>query len=356
MAKKYIIFGLCLVIVSLLADALFGRYLTVKISTLPIVKRFNILSPQSPIVINTREVVREEGVQDVQNTIGRVRNKISSVVLITGEEVSVTATALHISADGVFLTTKAAFPTNGAEYKVRLPEGNLVSIESITTDPYSNLVLFKAQASGLSVANLQNSNELNSGETLINFIPGNLPLSTRVQISYISRAVQDTNLQTLEAGYPLTTFDVTGLQNIGTASVMSTLNGDIAGIYDGDKFISSDNIRIVIDSYLANRQQIIRQVFGFSYRPVTEVEIRDKKYPRGVVVVAVDGSSPEKPAKQAGLLAGDIITNWDGSSFNTVPGFEATLQRTQSTKTIKINIQRAGKSQELNFQTRNFTP
>ena len=59
MNKKQAVFIICVsVILTLLVNIFFGRYIMAKVSTWPVLNRLRLLSPEAPIVITNNQTVR----------------------------------------------------------------------------------------------------------------------------------------------------------------------------------------------------------------------------------------------------------------------------------------------------------
>src|SRR5579872_3074397 len=105
MSKKSTIgIVVCCIILSLLASVLFGRWLGAKLSTLPELNRLNILSPQTPIVINNQQVIRTSDNTDFLQAMNSVKSKLSTVVTVDANNQVVTrGGAVNATSDGVFV-------------------------------------------------------------------------------------------------------------------------------------------------------------------------------------------------------------------------------------------------------------
>src|SRR6185295_4907898 len=104
------------IILALLANVFFGRVITAKISTLPVLNKFKLLSPQAPIVITQREEIRVSDSGDAVQAMESVRSKISSVIAVTDKKFTFAGTAVNVTSDGVFITTKSVVGTLKPEY------------------------------------------------------------------------------------------------------------------------------------------------------------------------------------------------------------------------------------------------
>src|SRR4051812_37140012 len=111
------------VVITLLADILFGNYIGARLATLPIVKKFHFLQPNAPIVINNRETVRVSDANDAVETTNSLKAKLSTLVYVDGDRLVQTGTALNWTTDGYFITAVKAFSAQNKTYAVVLNSG-----------------------------------------------------------------------------------------------------------------------------------------------------------------------------------------------------------------------------------------
>jgi hypothetical protein len=169
MLKKQVFFIIIVtVVLSWALNLLFGRQLVAKISTLPILNRWHILSPEAPIVITNRETVRVSGGVDLAAVADSVKSKISAVVLVNNNLVQVVGTALNLTSDGIFVTGVASFaPGAQGAYYIVLNDGRSAKISSQTLDPATSLVFFKTDLTGAAVVSFGSSKNLKPGDILV---------------------------------------------------------------------------------------------------------------------------------------------------------------------------------------------
>ena len=307
MTKKHYLFALCVVIIAVFADAVFGRILAARISTLPLIRRWNLLSPQAPIVINTREQVRVSTAEDIQNGINSVKNKVASILVSGKDGYSQTGTALELTGDGIFMSVQSAFPQSGAVYKIKLASGQIVPITQLVLDPATELVIVKTDASGTSSASFAEVANLSPAETIFSIQNGNLPYTPAVSVGIISRLPNDRERQSFSADKYTSSVGTSGLGALTPGQIVCDANGDVVGLWDGARVLDANVLASALASYLQNKQSIVRLQFGFDYRMVLPNENDVIKNGFALLV-----EEPEKgflePAKKAGLVAGDIIT------------------------------------------------
>jgi S1-C subfamily serine protease len=352
MSKKAVYFIVLLAIgTSLLLNALFGRFLAVKISTWPLLNRWKIISPQAPIVINTREEVRVSDTGDVQQAINSARPKISLVISGVSGQATVLGGAINLTSDGYFTTSKSV--TDGQKAQnlfVKLDDGNSGQVTSVTLDSPTGLVILKTNLTGVPVANLADSKSLLAGERLVFLAPTLENFSPVFQASFVSRS-QQTGLEIKDADAPSRTFVVQAVPNTQPGQAVVDSSGDIAGLWDGDSVISSDVIKNLSAIFLGNQGNITRPVYGFRYRVLSAVEAKILGVSPGIKIVSVSASGP---ANKAGLLADDIIQSWDGTDLGGGAVLEELLQKYKPGDNIQLKALR-GKNQLILTLTAGLT-
>jgi len=190
MTKKQAVFILiAAVVLSLLFNVFFGRWLTAKVSTLPILSRYKLVSPQAPIVINTREEVRVSDSGDVRQALAAVRSKLSLLVSDSGGQVAVLGGALNLTSDGLFVTVKSAVDSQKlSNLKIKLDDGTLVSVTKLTPDNATDLVILKADTQNLPVANFASSKDAGVGQRVILAVPQLANFSAVFEAGFISES------------------------------------------------------------------------------------------------------------------------------------------------------------------------
>lgn len=100
----------------------------------------------------------------------------------------------------------------------------------------------------------------------------------------------------------------------------------------------SSAIPIIND--LMNREQLSEEeqaYLGIMGRDVTESYAQSFNIPEGIYVGQVSEGSP---AKEAGIIAGDVITSFNGRSVSTMAGLQEILSYTRAGETIEIIVKR----------------
>jgi serine protease Do len=334
------------VAVSLFLNALFGRFIAVKISTWPLLNRWKLISPQAPIVINTRQEVRVSDTGDVQQVINSARPKISLLVSNASGQPAVLGAAINLTADGYFVTSKSAADAQKAQNLfIKLDDGRLGRVGTTTLDSATGAVILKTDLSGVPVAGLADSKNLLAGERLVFLAPGLQDFSSVFEAGYVTKP-QPEGGEVRDADAPSRAFGVQVSPTPPAGQAVVDSSGDIAGLWDGNSVISSDVIKNLSAVFLGNKGNINRPVYGFKYKAQSAVEAKVLGAAEGARIVFV---SPLGPAGEAGLLADDVIISWNGSDVRGNTDLEELLQQNKPGDAISLKISRGKTNLTLNL-------
>ncbi len=337
-----------IIIIAVLASWLFnifpGRFLAAKLSTWPVLNRWKILSPQAPIVITNRETVRVEGGGDAQYAANSVKSKMSVVVEVKPTGAAVLGSAVNLTSDGSFVTGAGTFNSKTAAYFVVLSDGRQAPITQKSADEATSLVFFKADLDGVPAASLGNSKDLAVGDKII-FAHNSLQnFSNQIQAESVSFSQAQIQGRELESDYPRRGFGVFTSAPLLPGEAVANASGEIMGLWNGSEIISSDVLKHAMALYFQNPADIIRPGFGFFYQMVTPTESKLSGLSEGAEIKDVTAGSP---ARQAGLLSGDIIMEVDGQAVLQNSPLEEILQKYKPGDELKLNVGRGGEGVAL---------
>jgi serine protease Do len=258
-----------------------------------------------------------------------------------------------VSADGYILTNNHV--VEGADrVRAKLLDGRVFNARVIGTDPSTDVAVIKIDVAGLTPMPFGDSDGVRVGEMVLaigNPLGENLTFTvTSGIISAKGRRLQGLNqnersisdfLQTDAAINP----GNSGGPLVNTRGEVIGINSAIAsetGLFAGYGFAIPINLaKTVMDQIVANGR-VTRAALGIMVRDASanDAEFSGLAEVRGVVIS--DWSSPESPAKAAGLQRGDIIITIDGSSV----GYTGQLQQIVGFKpvgqTVKVEVARQG--------------
>ncbi len=337
--KQFFTTILISVILALLVNIFAGRFLTAKISTLPVLNKWNILSPQAPIVINNHETVRVSDGSNAGQIADQVKSKIATVVLVGPlNSVSVAGSAVNLTSDGSFVTAASAFGGKAqGSYFVVLNDGTSAPITGTATDSATSLVFFKAALSNVPVRSLGDSSAVRVGDSIF-FARNSLQdFIGKILFSTVSAEQDDIEGQIFQSDYPRRSFAAASGGQLLPGQPLVDTSGNIEGVWNGSAIISADVLKAAMALYFNNPAEIIRPAFGFSYSMVTENDSMLGSLPQGALIKTVN---PNSPAKQAGLIAGDIITTLDGQAVSETSPLEPMLEQYKPGDKLDLTVAR----------------
>jgi S1-C subfamily serine protease len=337
-------------VIALAVQILFGNFLSARLATLPALRNLNLFNPRAPIVVTNRETVRVSDANDAVETVNAVKSKISLVVYYegTGESARIVPAggALNWTSDGFFISSSSTFAIPGKTYAVVLNTGEIFPIKEVYNDTASSLVVLSTDARNLSTIEPVAGNDLRPGEKMLMMLNAMSPNETTFLESYVKSGVSD--VSGIGFSSDLVKRQVS-IQQVGVLSpghAAISLNGRLAGMWDGNTVISSDAIRLFATNFFRDNKQIIRPSYGFTYRQLSATEARALQLQVGAQIAAVlpnvPAVTPNSPAAVAGLKAGDIITAVNGQVVNEKTLLESLLAAVVPGEVVTMAVTRNG--------------
>jgi|GEM_PF-1782793 len=343
MTKKraFAIVGLS-VVLSLIANIFLGRYLVAEISTIPFLNRWKLMSPQAPIVINTREEVRITDSGDISKSINDARSKISAVLSrsATGSPTTFLGGAVNLTSDGLLLSVKQVIGTTKAENLfVKLDNGSVSPVTQITGDPATDLVILSTVVRGSPIANISSSKNVSAGQRVM-LLAQDPEISGPVifKDSFISSGQKTESFTVQDADLPRRAFSIQEPNGLVPGQSIISQNGEIIGIWSGSGVVVGDIIKDFFSKFLSEQGKKLRPSFGFRYSPVSSVDVKISAMAYGLKIISV---SPVGPAQKTGLGIGDIITEVNNTPV--IPGnllLEELLQSVQIGDNVQLTVRR----------------
>ncbi len=350
MKKQFTLILILVIVVSFLAQLLFGPYISARLATWPQLQRLGIIRPQAPIVITNQETVRVSDSQDAADAVSRAKSRLASISVLQNGTLVRTGGAVSLTSDGLFLTVAGAFPIKGASYSIILNDGRVAPISALVSDPATSLVIITTSLGSVSVSPFATSRDLSAGQKIGFVTNGSASFNASFRQSYVVDTQID-NAGIYNADHPTRVFDVQPVGALTPGEAVIAMGGDVAGMWDGTKIISSDVIHATTDLYFGGNNKVNRPSWGFSYRPIMASESNAINIPQGARVTKPDVASPAviigSPAQVAGLQEGDIIIEANGVRIGENVGLEEQLQKFHSGDTVSFNVVRAGQTVSL---------
>lgn len=328
------------VVGTLVINVLFGPYLSAKIATLPLVKRFNIINPNAPIVIDRKQEIRISDSSDILQAVSKAKSQISSIAVRSGNQLQLLGGLINLSSDGSFLTTRSVVPdtTKIGQYVVVTAGGQVALVDGIVYDPATNIAIVHAAVGNLPFASFAVSKDLNPGEK-VSFVYQSLePYSPHVLTSVVSFSQSEVANHAFSAGRPTRSFGVVPTSGMAPGSALINLDAKVIGMWDGASVITSDVLQQATRVYFAHQSLFVRPWWGFDYRAITPIEASVLSETSGAQVTKV---VPGTPAASAGLLVNDVIVSVEGTKVaETSFQFEELFEKYSPGDAVKLSILR----------------
>jgi len=326
------------VILAVLVNVFFGRFLSAKFSTIPALNRLGIVSPQTPIVIVQKEQVRVSDSGDVQEAVVASKSKVSAVFSYANGKVNIVGSAINLASEGLFLSVKKVFAETNVKYFVLLSDGRSAEISTLVLDPATELVFFKASLNNIPVATFLNSHDLNVGEKLVLLSNTSPSATTEAYLGLVS-SVQNSQSKNFEAGIPQRAFGLSFFTKPTLGQSVINTTAEFAGIWDGEKVVSSDVIKKTISLYFQNPEKIQRPKFGFKFNLIANFESQLLKIPTGLLVTEV-----AIPTSQRGLLKDDVIVSVNQEKISSITQAEEIFEKYKIGDNLRLEVVRGEKT------------
>lgn len=343
--KRIILIVALSVLCSLVLSVFLGDLIAAKVSTWQWVRKYHIVEPRAPLVINTREEVRVNDTNDLVASLNRSKTKVAAVVQTTPDgSRKLVGSATVVSADGLFLSSKLGLGDGKLEsLRIVMTDGAVYPIESVISDPVSNAVLIKTAANGFSVVSFANADEVTAGQRAIL-----LGLEASGQPYFLTSYISSAEMVGSGVLFSDTPARIIGLQMVnGTipGQAVFTASGNVVGLWDGGLLIAGSVLKELTASYFANSSKIVRPTYGFSYIAISADAAKRDKLTAGLrVTKLVDGKLPavliSSPAAKAGLQEGDIITKIGDVNMASVSFPDATLFAQKPGVAVQMEVYR----------------
>lgn len=332
------------VILSLAINIFFGRLLTAKISTLPFLNNWQILSPQAPIVIHTREEIRINETGDVAKVVNETKSKISTVILDSNKGLEVVGTAVNLTSDGLFLSLGSTVQTHGSKnLLIKLNDGRISPVTEAIEDVATDLVIFKTEFTGVPVADFGESSGLQAGEKILALGGSLIDYSVDLESQLVIKTQNNNQLQEFQADFPERAFQLQSFDSV-VPKVLVNFQNEIVGIVGQEKVWSSDVVKNFADKFLSSNGELERLSFGFKYKPMSVVELVDLEIKEGSLVTGIGFGSP---ALNAGLKVSDIIISVNDQQLSLENNLERILETFKPREEVKFTVLRSGEEVEL---------
>lgn len=302
--------------------------------------------------------------QDVQAVSDRVRPAtvfvgINASVPSSGDVVPVgNGSGAIIDAQGHIVTNNHVV-ADAQRLTVTLPDGRTFDAKLIGRDPLSDLAVIQIQGDNLPIIPMGNSDQLEIGEWVVAIgnalgLEGGPTVTTGV-ISALDRTIET------DPGVALSGLIQTdaAINPGNSGGPLVNLRGELVGINSavpgqtgtgfqpsGIGFAISINEARPIIQELLDHGRVVRPYLGIVPMTLTPA-IRSQaglSADKGVIVTSV---SPNSPARQAGLEAGDVITAIDGNATDTAQALRGILEQHKVGDRVTLTVTRGNQERQL---------
>ena len=309
---------------------------------------------ESQVVIQREEKITttaDEAISDL------AKNKITAVVSIVkkstapADQIYLTPQAegygLVLTADGLIITSEAAFVDQPQQYQVLSSSGEVYDIKKVYQDPLSEIAFIKIEADSLAVAELNGVNGLKSGQQLYSMLSN--PLG-KVEVQNVTLENPEYN-PTFPLDSDRVEYYLQGdVVNLVWGSALFTIDGKVAGIVipgrENDRLIyRAADIEIALGQVLT-AGKITYPTLGFRYIKLNSklAQMNELSVNEGLLIYQSSGRPVEtdSPAAIAGLQAGDIITSVAGEKVNSSYVLPRVARNWQLGEEVEIKYLRDG--------------
>jgi serine protease Do len=253
-----------------------------------------------------------------------------------------------------YIVTNNHVVQDATEIQVKIDDGRELPGKVVGRDPRTDLALLKVDATGLPVIPLGDSSELQVGEPVMaignpfglerTVTTGIVSATGRVigQGPYDDFIQTDASINPGNSGGPL--INSRG-QAVGINAAIFSQTGGSVGI----GFAIPINQAKSVVTQLASSGHVTRGWLGVTIQPLTPELAKGFKVPGGggALVSSVQEGSP---AAQAGVKAGDVVTEYDGKKLSQPGDLSRLVAATTVGREVPLTIVREGKT--MNLQVR----
>lgn len=236
------------------------------------------------------------------------------------------------------------------EITVTFPDGTLMKGKTVGIDTVSGYAVVGVDGTKISdsarqnfaIAELGSSKQSNLTGTPV--IALGAPAGTVGSVSYGIVTSTSTSLDVIDASYKLLTTDIYG--SSAASGVLINLSGQVLGIIDMD-YNGADMKNMISAVGITDMKALIGQLsngekpayLGIHGADVPENVTKEQGVPQGAYVRKVEEGSP---AMAAGVISGDVITEFDGAQITSWSEFLTKLRAHQPGDDVTLKVQRTG--------------
>ncbi len=263
-------------------------------------------------------------------------------------------TGFVVSKEGIIVTNRHVVSDPGAKYSVVLKNGGKYDVKKIFKDPNLDMAIVQIEASNLTPLPLGDSKKLKPGQSVVAIGNALGKFDNTITTGVVSGLGRE-----VVAGNPF--IGAEQLDNLiqtdaainpgNSGGPLLNLSGEVIGVNvaltEGAENIGFaipiNEVKAVVDEFLKTGK-ISRPFLGVGYRIISRDLALLNEVPQGAYIQEVVENTP---AKDAGILVGDIITKMDGKNINGENSVADVLKSKKVGDRINIDIWRDGKTINL---------
>ena len=266
-----------------------------------------------------------------------------------------------ISEDGYILTNNHILSTSDSSSYYEVSEANSIKVSLngeenqynatiVGTDAQTDLAVIKIDKTGLTAAEIGNSDSLSIGEFVL-AVGNPLGLQSSVTSGIVSALKRTITSEDGITYVVIQTDCAINAGNSGGALVNS--KGQVIGIntlklsgtgVEGVGFAIPINDTIEVYNELIDHGKVLRPYIGITGADLSKKQADYYKLPEGIYIQSIEIASA---AEAAGLKVGDVITAIDGQDVTTMEELNKIKNDKKIGDKITLTITRDGKSQDV---------
>lgn len=346
MGKQFFKNGSLIVLGGLLGLALsvaIGDRLAGRLSTVPILRQYKLVTTQAPIVIRTTEEIRSRGDEDVISALEKSKRRVSAVLRKENNQLSIVGNSLNLSGDGLFLS---ALPDSvlKEELYIQLSDGNLRAVSKVEQDTASGLLLLTASGSGsVTPVSFGFGDSIRPSERLLLLAGGKGEGEVSATLTFAMGP--SLTLEDAEAGAFNKRLPIADGGSLKPGGAIVNMSGDVVGLVTSRGVLPGETLDAVTKKYFTDKK-FDRLAIGFAFHPVNGAEAKLFDLPQSALIVL--RVLPDSPAGKAGLKPGDSIVVVDGKTVSNTNADELFLSLAPN-KPVELKVVRNKTEVKLNL-------
>ncbi|WMJ72024.1 Do family serine endopeptidase [Cytophagaceae bacterium ABcell3] len=271
-----------------------------------------------------------------------------------------TGSGVIINQEGYIVTNNHVID-NADEIEVTLHDNRTYKASIVGTDPSTDLALIRIKESDLPYLSFVDSDDVKVGEWVL-AVGNPFNLNSTVTAGIVS--AKGRNINILQDQYAIESFIQTdaAINPGNSGGALVNLQGALIGIntaiasptgaYAGYGFAVPSNMVNKVVEDLLKYGIVQRGYLGIIIRGVDGglAKEKDLKVSRGVYV---DSLAANSAAADAGVKAGDVILEINGTSVNSVPKLQEMIARHRPGDEVNVTLNRNGKEKDVKVKLKN---